>query len=183
LVRAVAKRLGFRQPARTPPVTLAFFDLDGNRLPSADLCHFAHKSPISTRCRLFSCRLSPLDASRAQQGASSFLALLPQIEEMRYRGQRRNEHKVEQCVAPGAIVQRIVETTNRWGDGITRKRAARREARVDTNSKGIGAMVAGEYVHRDAQIRSRPRRPTVLPQAFFGSAPRPCAESRPYRDR
>jgi hypothetical protein len=120
-VRAVAKRLGFGQPARTPPIALTFFDLNGNRLPSADLCHFAHEVHL---CSLltFSRRVSPLGPAKAPQGVPSSRVLLPQIEGISHHCQSRNEHKVERCVADGTIIRRVVDV----GDmGRRRKRADR----------------------------------------------------------
>src|SRR5580658_5538101 len=42
LVRTVAERLLLGETARAPPVALSGFDLDRDRLPSADCRHLAH---------------------------------------------------------------------------------------------------------------------------------------------
>src|SRR5258708_40304437 len=44
LVRAVAEWLFLRAPAGTPPIALASFDIDRERLTSTDLRHCAHSA-------------------------------------------------------------------------------------------------------------------------------------------
>jgi hypothetical protein len=119
-VRAVAKRLSFGQPARTPPVALALFDLNGNRLPSADLCHFAHNVPSLLVADVFHATVTVrLGKSTARRSISA--GLLPQIEGIWHRCQSRNEHKVERCVAHGALIRRVVEAGDRSVDSISER--------------------------------------------------------------
>jgi hypothetical protein len=91
-MRAVAKWLRFRQPARTPPIALALFYLYANRLPSADFRHFIHDTHLqNSHARLF--RFSTRRLSRFSIVARA-----------------RSEHEVEPFVAYRATIAPVMQS-------------------------------------------------------------------------